>query len=84
MKRWPGAGMSMIIAMPGRWCVTSIIPALGLVLDSFHSLARGIPSRSIGDIRAEKLFIVQVADAPLLDMDLPELEPPFPLHAGAG
>lgn len=44
-------------------------PALGLVLDSFHSLARRVPSSSIGDIRADKLFIVQVADAPLLDMD---------------
>lgn len=44
-------------------------PALGLVLDSFHSLARRIPSSSIGDIRADKLFIVQVADAPVLDMD---------------
>lgn len=44
-------------------------PALGLVLDSFHSLARGIPSSSIGDIRADKLFIVQVCDAPLLKMD---------------
>ncbi len=43
--------------------------AIGLVLDSFHSLARRIPSASIGDIRPEKLFIVQVADAPLLDMD---------------
>ena len=44
-------------------------PALGLVLDSFHSLARRVPSSSIGDIRADKLFIVQVADAPVLDMD---------------
>ena len=44
-------------------------PALGLVLDSFHSLSRGIPSSSIGDIRADKLFLVQVADAPLLRMD---------------
>ncbi|HEY6868712.1 MAG TPA: TIM barrel protein, partial [Novosphingobium sp.] len=44
-------------------------PALGLVLDSFHSLARRIPSTSIGDIRADKLFIVQVADAPMLEMD---------------
>jgi 4-hydroxyphenylpyruvate dioxygenase len=43
--------------------------ALGLVLDSFHSLARGIPSSSIGDVRADKLFIVQVADAPMLQMD---------------
>lgn len=45
-------------------------PALGLVLDSFHSLSRGIPSSSIGDIRADKLFLIQLADAPKLDMDL--------------
>jgi 4-hydroxyphenylpyruvate dioxygenase len=44
-------------------------PAIGLVLDSFHSLARAIPSASIGDIRPEKLFIVQVADAPHIEMD---------------
>lgn len=44
-------------------------PSVGLVLDAFHSLARRIPSASIGDIRADKLFIVQVADAPYLDMD---------------
>ncbi len=44
-------------------------PSLGLVLDSFHSLARAVPSSSIGDIRADKLFIVQVCDAPLLQMD---------------
>lgn len=43
--------------------------AIGLVLDAFHSLARRIPSASIGDIRADKLFIVQVADAPLVEMD---------------
>ncbi|PKB13492.1 4-hydroxyphenylpyruvate dioxygenase [Novosphingobium kunmingense] len=45
-------------------------PSLGLCLDSFHSLSRQIPSSSIGDIRGEKLFIVQLADAPRLDMDL--------------
>jgi len=45
-------------------------PALGLTLDSFHSLSRHIPSASIGDIRADKLFIVQWADAPRLQMDL--------------
>ena len=44
-------------------------PNIGLILDSFHSLSRKIPCASIGDIRAEKLFIVQIADAPLLDMD---------------
>ncbi len=44
-------------------------PNIGLILDSFHSLSRKVPSASIGDIRAEKLFLVQIADAPLLDMD---------------
>jgi 4-hydroxyphenylpyruvate dioxygenase len=44
-------------------------PNIGLILDSFHSLARRVPSSSIGDIKADKLFFVQVADAPLLDMD---------------
>jgi 4-hydroxyphenylpyruvate dioxygenase len=44
-------------------------PNIGLVLDSFHSLSRKVPSASIGDIRADKLFIVQIADAPMLDMD---------------
>jgi sugar phosphate isomerase/epimerase len=45
-------------------------PALGLCLDSFHSLARDIPVSSIGDIRADKLFIVQMADAPHIKADL--------------
>jgi 4-hydroxyphenylpyruvate dioxygenase len=44
-------------------------PNIGLILDSFHSLSRNIPSSSIGDIRLDKLFLVQVADAPRLDMD---------------
>jgi 4-hydroxyphenylpyruvate dioxygenase len=44
-------------------------PNIGLILDSFHSLAREVPSSSIGDIRADKLFLVQVADAPRLQMD---------------
>lgn len=44
-------------------------PSIGLVLDTFHSLARDVPNSSIGDIRAEKLFFVQLADAPRLSMD---------------
>ena len=44
-------------------------PAIGLILDSFHSLAREVPSASIGDIRLDKLFFVQIADAPKLTMD---------------
>lgn len=45
-------------------------PAIGLVLDSFHSLARKIEINSIRSLPKEKLFILQLADAPLLDMDL--------------
>lgn len=59
-------------------------PAIGLVLDSFHSLSRRIPSSSIGDIRPEKLFIVQVADAPVLDMDLLQWSRHFRSMPGQG
>jgi len=44
-------------------------PNIGLILDSFHSLAHRIPSSSIGDIDAAKLFLVQIADAPLMQLD---------------
>ena len=43
-------------------------PNIGILLDSFHSLSRGIPSESIRDIAPEKLVFVQLADAPLMDM----------------
>jgi len=45
-------------------------PSIGLVLDSFHSLSRRIEINSIRSIPKEKLFIVQLADAPQVDMDL--------------
>ncbi len=44
-------------------------PAIGLILDSFHSLARGIDPASIRSIPKDKIFIVQLADAPKLNMD---------------
>ena len=44
-------------------------PAVGLILDSFHSLARGIPNASLRDIDPALIFIVQLADAPLVQMD---------------
>lgn len=43
--------------------------AIGLALDSFHSLARGIPSSSILDIAGDKIFFVQLADAPRMQLD---------------
>jgi 4-hydroxyphenylpyruvate dioxygenase len=45
-------------------------PAVGLILDSFHTLARKIDVGSIRAIPGDRIFIVQLADAPLIDMDL--------------
>jgi 4-hydroxyphenylpyruvate dioxygenase len=45
-------------------------PALGLCLDSFHILSRGSDPAGIRDIPAEKLFFLQLADAPRLAMDV--------------
>jgi 4-hydroxyphenylpyruvate dioxygenase len=44
-------------------------PAIGLILDSFHSLSRGIPIESLREIDPARIFIVQLADAPALQMD---------------
>jgi 4-hydroxyphenylpyruvate dioxygenase len=43
---------------------------LGLCLDSFHILSKGHSPEAIETIEAEKIFFVQVADAPLLSMDV--------------
>ena len=43
---------------------------IGIILDSFHTLSRNIDLNSMSSIPKEKIFIVQLADAPLHDMDL--------------
>lgn len=43
---------------------------VGLILDSFHTLSRSIDPDSIRAIPGDKIFIVQLADAPRIDMDL--------------
>lgn len=45
-------------------------PNIGLILDSFHTLSRKIDVGSIRSIPKDKIFIVQMADAPLIEMDL--------------
>lgn len=45
-------------------------PNIGLILDSFHTLSRKIDVNSIRSIPKEKIFIIQLADAPLIGMDL--------------
>ena len=44
-------------------------PALGLCLDSFHILARGSGLEEVAAIPPDKLFMLQLADAPRLRMD---------------
>jgi 4-hydroxyphenylpyruvate dioxygenase len=44
-------------------------PAVGLVLDTFHALARRTDLKAIRSIPKDRIFLVQVADAPVLDMD---------------
>src|ERR687886_1544202 len=44
-------------------------PAIGLVLDSFHALVRDTELRTLRAIPKDRIFLVQVADAPKLDMD---------------
>jgi 3-dehydroshikimate dehydratase len=45
-------------------------PSLGTCLDSFHILSRGADPAGIRDIPAEKIFFLQLADAPELVMDV--------------
>ncbi len=45
-------------------------PNIGLILDSFHTLARKIDPASIRSIPGDRIFFVQLADAPRIDMDL--------------
>jgi 4-hydroxyphenylpyruvate dioxygenase len=45
-------------------------PSVGLILDSFHTLSRKLDPDSIRSIPADRIFLVQLADAPAFDMDL--------------
>ena len=45
-------------------------PALGLIVDSFHTLALGDDPAGIAELPGERIFFVQLADAPKRDMDV--------------
>ena len=44
-------------------------PSVGLVLDSFHILSRRIDLRALTAVPRDRIFLVQLADAPVLEMD---------------
>lgn len=43
---------------------------VGLILDSFHTLARGVEIDAMRAIPGDRIFHVQLADAPKIEMDL--------------
>ena len=57
---------------------------VGLILDSFHTLARKIDPQTIQRIPADKIFFVQLADAPQIEMDLLYLSRHFRNMPGEG
>ncbi|WP_341911036.1 TIM barrel protein [Ferrovibrio terrae] len=59
-------------------------PHLGVVLDSFHTLALGDTPDAITDIPGNKIFFVQLADAPKLSMDILSWSRHFRCFPGQG
>jgi 4-hydroxyphenylpyruvate dioxygenase len=59
-------------------------PALGLCLDSFHILSRGSDPAGIRGIPGEKVFFLQLADAPHLTMDVLQWSRHHRLFPGQG
>jgi 4-hydroxyphenylpyruvate dioxygenase len=45
-------------------------PALGLIVDSFHTLALNDDPSGLADIPGDRIFFMQLADAPRLTMDV--------------
>jgi 4-hydroxyphenylpyruvate dioxygenase len=59
-------------------------PNLGTCLDSFHILSRGSDPANIRDIPGEKIFYLQLADAPELAMDVVQWSRHYRCFPGQG
>ena len=59
-------------------------PAVGLVLDSFHTLCIRDDIEPIANIPNERIFFVQIADAPLIQLDPLSWSRHFRLFPGQG
>ncbi|HKP06273.1 MAG TPA: TIM barrel protein [Microbacterium sp.] len=58
--------------------------ALGLCLDSFHLLSQGNDPAAVADLDIGKVFHVQLADAPRLNLDVPEWSLHYRMFPGQG
>jgi 4-hydroxyphenylpyruvate dioxygenase len=59
-------------------------PAIGLTLDSFHIFSRKTDLKAIRSIPSDKIALVQLADAPWLDMDVMNWSRHFRCFPGQG
>ena len=59
-------------------------PAIGLTLDSFHIFSRKTDLKAIRSIPSDKIVLVQLADAPWLDMDVIKWSRHFRCFPGQG
>ena len=58
--------------------------SIGIILDSFHALAPAFPTMPIQSIPADKIFLVQLADAPKLGLDVLSWSRHFRCFPGQG
>src|SRR3979490_789443 len=58
--------------------------SIGIILDSFHALAPSFPPLPIQSIPADKIFLVQLADAPKLGLDVLSWSRHFRCFPGQG
>ncbi|TCR59418.1 sugar phosphate isomerase/epimerase and 4-hydroxyphenylpyruvate domain-containing protein [Bosea sp. BK604] len=58
--------------------------SIGLILDSFHTFARRSPLGPIASIPGDRIFLVQLADAPQLEMDVLSWSRHFRCFPGQG
>ncbi|HET6519357.1 MAG TPA: TIM barrel protein, partial [Geminicoccaceae bacterium] len=59
-------------------------PHVGVILDSYHMLAKRLPVDDIGRIPADRIVLVQTADAPGIEMDLLFLSRHYRCFPGQG
>lgn len=59
-------------------------PSIGLILDSFHALAPKLPTAAIASIPKDRIFLVQLADAPKIDLDVLSWSRHFRCFPGQG
>jgi 4-hydroxyphenylpyruvate dioxygenase len=59
-------------------------PNVGLILDSFHTLIRKNDPESIREIPGNRIFFLQIADAPAIEMDVLQLSRHYRTLPGKG